>query len=86
MKWKGVLIEGLWAVAAVLLACGLAGCSDRIQLPSPERLAVFEQAGSGAPVLDLDQIIKARMFTGPYRAAYDDTVQLELPVKGGAKV
>ena len=79
MKWKGVLIEGLWAVAAVLLACGLAGCSDRIQLPSPERLAVFEQAGSGAPVLDLDQIIKARMFTGPYRAAYDDTVQLELP-------
>lgn len=73
---------GLSALVLVLLGglCHwLAGCSDRVTLPSAARLADFENAGPARPLVDVDQMLRAKIPTGPYRVVPGDTLQVEMP-------
>ena len=67
-----------WAVLMGLLH-GLSGCGDRIRLPSPERLAAFENAGPSGPVVDMNEVVQASLPKGPYRVHVGDVLELQLP-------
>jgi protein involved in polysaccharide export with SLBB domain len=48
-------------------------------LPSAARLADFENAGPARPLVDVDQMLRAKIPTGPYRVVPGDTLQVEMP-------
>jgi len=57
----------------------LAGCGDRVRTPSPEQLAAFEEAGSAQPVVDMESIQRARLYTGAYRVVPGDVLEFTMP-------
>lgn len=66
-------------VATVVMVC-LAGCYDRVQLPSDERVREFENAGPIRPAVDMERLIRAKISPGPYRVHVGDVLELALPV------
>jgi protein involved in polysaccharide export with SLBB domain len=58
----------------------LAGCGDEIRELTPEERAVFEEAGSITPVIDMDRIERAILKTGPYRVVPGDILEVTMPV------
>jgi len=62
-----------------LLSICLAGCGDRVRLPSAERLAEFENAGPARPVVDVDRLVRAKIGGGPYRVIAGDVLELTMP-------
>ncbi len=63
----------------LLLSIGLAGCGDRVQLPSQDQLLEFENAGPPRPVVDVDRLMRAKVGGGPYRIVPDDVLELTMP-------
>ena len=55
------------------------GCSEHTRIPSVEHLAEFENAGPTLPSLDLDRLIKAKIYVGPYRIVPGDMLELTMP-------
>lgn len=68
----------LGIVLVVLIYC-LAGCGDRVRLPSTAQVIEFENAGPIGPAVDLNRLIQAKLETGPYRVVPGDVLQLEMP-------
>jgi len=65
--------------ATFLLSICLAGCGDKVRLPSAERLAEFENAGPPPPVVDVDRLVRAKIGGGPYRVIPGDVLELTMP-------
>jgi len=63
----------------LLLSIGLAGCGDRVQLPSQGQLLEFENAGPPRPVVDVDRLMRAKVGGGSYRVVPDDVLELTMP-------
>jgi len=63
----------------LLLSIGLAGCGDRVQLPSQDQLLEFENAGPSGPVVDRDRLMRAKIDSGPYRVVPGDVLELTMP-------
>ena len=64
------------AVALPILLSCVTGCSPRVA--SPQELAAFHAAGPVTPAVDVDQVIKAKATTGPYRVAPGDVLQVSV--------
>jgi len=58
----------LLGVVLALLGCDAAG-----------RLAEFENAGPVRPVVDTENLVKAKLPRGPYRVVIDDLLELHMP-------
>jgi protein involved in polysaccharide export with SLBB domain len=75
--------QGGNAAVLFVLLCGschwLTGCGDKVELPSAARLADFRNAGPIHPLVDVDQLVRAKIPTGPYRVVSGDSLQLEMP-------
>jgi len=67
-----------------MLASFISGCADQVRLPTPEQLAVFEQAAPAAPTVDMDRIRQAQLYTGPYRVVRGDVLEFTMPALLGA--
>jgi len=81
MKSLGAVIRyRIGFVIMVLMLYCVCGCSDRIQLPPPDRIAEFEAAGPQRPSVDMRRVVQARMPSGLYRVVPDDVLQLEMPL------
>lgn len=52
------------------------GCAT---VSTPEELAEFEQAGPMQPMVDEDELVRAKLFAGPYRPVVDDVLELTMP-------
>jgi len=65
---------------SVVSVCVLVGCADRVRMPSPEQLAAFEQAGSVQPVVDMESIQRARLYTGAYHVVPGDVLEFTMPM------
>jgi protein involved in polysaccharide export with SLBB domain len=63
-----------------LIPAYLAGCSTQVHLPSPEKMAEFENAGPSAPSMDFGSLVRAKMGGGPYHAVSGDVLELSIPV------
>jgi protein involved in polysaccharide export with SLBB domain len=61
------------------LLISLSGCGDAVRPPTEDQLAAFEQAGSSAPVVDMDRIRQARVQTGPYCVVPGDVLEFTMP-------
>ncbi|HRS10231.1 MAG TPA: SLBB domain-containing protein [Sedimentisphaerales bacterium] len=68
-----------WCALLIGSAQCLSGCGDRIQLPSAEKLAAFENAGPSGPVVDMTKVVEASLPKGPYRVHVSDVLELQLP-------
>ncbi|UCG57951.1 MAG: SLBB domain-containing protein [Phycisphaerales bacterium] len=73
-----------WQIVTVIvmilaLPIWLAGCGDRVRMPTPEQKAAFEAGGSIAPTVDMDRISKAKLHTGPYRVVPGDVLEFTMP-------
>jgi protein involved in polysaccharide export with SLBB domain len=79
-RFRGDVMRGCGLFLAVVAILCVGGCHDRVQLPSPERVAEFENAGPSSLAVDTDRLVRARMQTGPYRANFGDVLGLELPI------
>lgn len=66
-------------VAALLVSFCSLSCQDQVYLPSPEQLADFEHAGPVGPAVDLEQIVRAKMSSGPYRVVPGEVIELTMP-------
>ncbi len=73
-RWIPLVV--LWVGLSQILF----GCGDRVRLPSPERLAAFENAGPTGPVVDMNEVVQATLPKGPYRVQVGDVLELQLPV------
>ncbi len=73
-------MRGCGLFLAVVATLCIGGCHDRVQLPSPERVAEFENAGPSSLAVDTDRLVRARTATGPYRVSCGDVLQFVLPV------
>ena len=72
--------RGLLRLVTLCLACGYCGgCGDGMQQPSADRLTEFANAGPSGPTVDLDQVARARLRSGPYRVVPGDVLQVEMP-------
>jgi protein involved in polysaccharide export with SLBB domain len=65
---------------AVLLSTCLAGCSDKVRLPSTEQLTEFNKAGPCGPAVDMQRVVRAKMEAGPYRVVPGDVLELSMPI------
>jgi protein involved in polysaccharide export with SLBB domain len=63
----------------ILLSVSLAGCGDKVILPSAGQLAEFQSAGPVRPTVDTDRLVKARIGGGPYRVASAEVLELTMP-------
>ncbi len=79
-RMRAVRVCSIRLLALLALLHCLVGCGDRIQLPSPEKLADFGAAGPQGPAVDTGKIAGARIPTGPYRVTRDDVLQLRMPI------
>jgi protein involved in polysaccharide export with SLBB domain len=77
---EAVIVYRIGLLVMVVMVHCMVGCGDRIQLPSPDRVAEFQAAGPQGPVVDMGRIVQARMPLGLYRVASDDVLQLQMPV------
>ena len=67
-----------YLIPLVLAGC-LVGCGDGVRMPTAEQLAAFDKATSMEPVVDMDQIEKARLSVGPYRVIPGDVLEFTMP-------
>ena len=67
------------AIGVILVAFGLSGCGDKVELTDSQELLEFFNAGPIASSLDMNRVVKARMDTGPYRVLPDDAIELTMP-------
>lgn len=63
----------------VAVCMALAGCADRVSLPSKERLLEFHDAGSAGPTVDLGRVTRARLETGAYLVKSGEVLELTMP-------
>ncbi len=69
----------LFFIGVMLVAFGLAGCGDRVEVSDSQELLEFFNAGPVGPSLDMDRVVKARMDTGSYRVLPDEAIELTMP-------
>jgi len=65
---------------AILLSVYLAGCGDRVRLPSAEELSTFQAAGPSVPTVDMQRVARAKMEVGTYRIVPGDVLELNMPI------
>lgn len=65
-----------WGLLGILL--GVAGCGNP-KPSTPGELRAFEMAGPLRPAVDIDQLLKARTPSGPYRLVVGDVLELHIP-------
>lgn len=65
---------------ATLSSVYLAGCGDKIRLPSAEQLTEFDKAGPSGPVVDMERVVGAKIEAGPYRVVSGDVLELSMPI------
>jgi len=74
------LLAGLGVGLLLVTVVHVTGCHDRVELPSPERLAELERTpGRSGPALDMAPIVKARVDSGPYRVVPGEVIEFEMP-------
>lgn len=66
-------------LASLLLSVGLAGCGDQVREPTPEQIAAFREAGIVPPIVDMNSIQRAKLYTGPYRVVPGDVLEFTMP-------
>ena len=66
-------------ILVVCFSTFLAGCSDKVRLPSAQELAGFANAGPIGPSVDVDRLLKARMGGGAYRVVPGEVLELTMP-------
>jgi protein involved in polysaccharide export with SLBB domain len=78
---RGLLCKGIIALSFVLLllAICLAGCSDKVTLPTTLEMLDFENAGPSGPTIDIDRLTKAKIGGGSYRVETGDVLELIMP-------
>ena len=65
--------------ALIAVCLTLAGCADRVTLPSRDQLVEFHDAGSAGPTVDLGRVTRARIETGPYLVKHGEVLELTMP-------
>lgn len=73
LYWKIVF---LYTFVFVCLLC-MSGCSSLIS--SDEQMRRFEQAGPITPEVDIDGLLRAKIYTGYYRVVVGDILKLRMP-------
>jgi protein involved in polysaccharide export with SLBB domain len=65
--------------ALIAVCLTLAGCADRVTLPSRDQLVEFHDAGSAGPTVDLGRVTRARIETGSYLVKPGEVLELTMP-------
>jgi len=77
-RWRTVGTYAKFLIPLVLVGC-LIGCGDGVRMPTAEQRAAFDKATSMEPVVDMDQIERARLYVGPYRVTPGDVLEFTMP-------
>jgi polysaccharide export outer membrane protein len=76
-----ILVSSCPATFILCTTLFFAGCAANQSHfpPLPEQLREFQDAGPLQPQLDVSQIVRARIPTGPYRLTEGDLIELQIP-------
>ena len=71
--------HALIGVLGVILTLLVPGCYDNLTLPTTGEFAEFKSIGPTGPAIDMGNLVRARLDTGPYRVVRDEVIEFTMP-------